>query len=67
MVANGAPPQITDHVTEQHGERDEKEAKCPACKDVLNFAGDAQMFEDHYRDDHGQNHVRNEAVLNLVQ
>ena len=37
-------------MTDQHGERDEKEAKCPACKDVLNFAGDAQMFEDHYRD-----------------
>ena len=52
MVA--AAPQITEHVTEQHGERDEKEAKCPACKDVLNFAGDAQMFEDHYRDATGK-------------
>ena len=39
--------QITEHVIEHH-KGEEKEVKCPACKEIVNFGGDAQMFEDHY-------------------
>ena len=39
--------QITEHIIEHHPS-EEREVKCPACKEIVNFGGDVQMFENHY-------------------